>query len=70
MPATSPDIARVGAVLQQRLADLRSPVSPIREEARLFVARGEVRWWDETRGMGGAVERQRRQPLPPGRGRG
>jgi len=56
--------------LQQRLADLRSPVSPIREEARLFVARGEVRWWDETMGMGGAVERQRRQHLPPGRGRG
>jgi hypothetical protein len=66
MAATSPEIELIGAIMTHILVDLQSPVSQVREEARLFVACGGVRWWDEAMGMGGSLVRQRRQRMPRG----
>jgi hypothetical protein len=66
MAATSPEIELIGAIMKHILVDLKSPVSHVREEARLFVARGGVRWWDEAMGMGGSLARQMRRHMPRG----
>jgi hypothetical protein len=66
MATTPPEVAFMAAILKQLLADLRSPGSHIREEARVCVARGGLAYWDTTLGMDGALVRQMRQRMPRG----
>ena len=58
-----PTLALLAAVVQQALADLRSPHPAIREDALRFLGDAEaVQWWGDVLGVGEAL-RERVQAL-------